>query len=334
MPTPTGAAIALVPLSDPSRDITIMTASAARVALRQLAPKPYSIERVETLATLERFLKGAGDAEIAWLTDGVDTGRGVEFVEALGKTIGDRSLTIFEGGTPSPLALAAAENAAAKMTVKVLRTDNSVAAGIVRGLDAKGSPIGEARFAFAPGTRETEAAFDLPVELRNDISRLEISGERSAGAVQLLDKRWRRRAIGIVTGSTSDTAQPLLALDLLSHPRAGAVRRRAARRQGRAAAGADAIPRPEAADDRDGRCRHADAGNPRPPRGLDRPGRRAGALCRPAAGARRRRSRAGAAAPRRPHARRQPDLGEAAASRRVRRRRSVRGPRPCRRTSP
>ena len=203
--------IALVPLSDPSRDITIMTASAARVALRQLTPKPYSIERVETLGTLERFLKGAGDAEIAWLTDGVDTGRGVEFVEALGKTIGDRSLTIFEGGTPSPLALAAAENAAARMTVKVLRTDNSVAAGIVRGLDAKGSPIGEARFAFAPAARETEAAFDLPVELRNDISRLEISGERSAGAVQLLDKRWRRRAIGIVTGSTSDTAQPLLA---------------------------------------------------------------------------------------------------------------------------
>ncbi len=203
--------IALVPLSDPSRDITIMTASAARVALRQLTPKPYSIERVETLGTLERFLKGAGDAEIAWLTDGVDTGRGVEFVEALGKTIGDRTLTIFEGGTPSPLALAAAENAAAKMTVKVLRTDNTAASGIVRGLDAKGSPIGEARFAFAPNARETEAAFDLPVELRNDISRLEISGERSAGAVQLLDKRWRRRAIGLVSGATSDTAQPLLA---------------------------------------------------------------------------------------------------------------------------
>ena len=62
-----------------------------------------------------------------------------------------------------------------------------------------------------PQARETEAAFDLPVELRNDIARLEISGERSAGAVQLLDKRWRRRAIGIVSGSSSDTAQPLLA---------------------------------------------------------------------------------------------------------------------------
>ncbi|MDE2378391.1 DUF4159 domain-containing protein [Bradyrhizobium sp.] len=204
-------AIALVPLSEPNRDITLMPAGAARVALRQLTPKPYSIDRVETLTAMDRFLKSTGDCEIAWLSDGVDTGRGEEFVQGLGRTIGDRALTIFAGGTPSPLALVAAENAAAKMTVKVLRTDSGLAAGTVRALDQKGSPIGEARYAFAPQDKETEAAFDLPVELRNDITRLEIAGERSAGAVQLLDKRWRRRAIGIVSGSSSETAQPLLA---------------------------------------------------------------------------------------------------------------------------
>src|SRR5471032_2819379 len=203
--------VALVPLSEPVRDITLMPAGTARVALRQLTPKPYSIERVETLPAIARFLKITGDSEIAWLSDGIDTGRGAEFLEALGKTIGDRTLTVYEGGTPSPLALVAAENAAAKMTVKVLRTGGGFAAGVVRALDQKGSPIGEARYTFAPQDRETEAAFDLPVELRNDIARLEISGERSAGAVQLLDKRWRRRAIGIVSGSTTDTAQPLLA---------------------------------------------------------------------------------------------------------------------------
>jgi len=203
--------VALVALSEPARDITLMPGGTARVALRQLAPKPYSVERVETLPAVERFLKATGDCEIAWLTDGTDTGRGTEFLEGLSKTIGDRTLTIFEGGTPAPLALAAAENAAAKMTVKVLRSAGGVAAGVVRAVDAKGSPIGEARYAFSPQDRETEAAFDLPVELRNDITRLEISGERSAGAVQLLDKRWRRRAIGVVSGATSDTAQPLLA---------------------------------------------------------------------------------------------------------------------------
>ncbi|HTC96177.1 MAG TPA: DUF4159 domain-containing protein [Bradyrhizobium sp.] len=203
--------VALVPLSEPNRDITIMVAGAARVALRQFTPKPYSIDRVETLTTLDRFLKATGDVEIAWLSDGIDTGRGAEFVEGLGKTIGERRLTIFEGGTPSSMALAAAENAAAKMTVKVLRADSGIATGIVRALDAKGSPIGDAHFSFGLKDRETEAAFDLPVELRNDIARLEISGEHSAGAVQLLDKRWRRRAIGIVSGSSADTAQPLLA---------------------------------------------------------------------------------------------------------------------------
>ncbi|WP_456640490.1 DUF4159 domain-containing protein [Bradyrhizobium sp. USDA 10063] len=203
--------VALVPLSEPQRDITLMPAGTARVALRQFAPKPYSIDRVDTLPAIGRFLKATGDCEIAWLSDGVDTGRGAEFTEGLGKLIESRRLTIYEGGAPSAQALVAAENAAAKMTVKVLRTETGITSGTVRALDAKGSPIGEARYTFAPQDRETEASFDLPVELRNDIARLEIAGERSAGAVQLLDKRWRRRAVGIVSGATSDTAQPLLA---------------------------------------------------------------------------------------------------------------------------
>src|SRR6201999_1536325 len=165
-------AVALVPLSEPTRDITLMPAGTGRVALRQLTPKPYAIERIDTLPAIGRFLKATGDCDLAWLSDGVDTGRGPEFIEALGKTIGDRTLTVFKDGTPSPLALVAAENAAAKMTVKVLRTDSGIGGGLVRALDLKGSPIAEARFGFGPQDRETEAAFDLPVELRNDIARL------------------------------------------------------------------------------------------------------------------------------------------------------------------
>jgi Domain of unknown function (DUF4159)/Aerotolerance regulator N-terminal len=205
-------AVALAPLSEATRDPVLMPAGTARVSLRQLAPKPYAVERVEALAPVERFLKSSGDAEIVWLTDGVDTGRGGEFVGALAKLLQGRNVTIVEGGAAPPHALAAAENAAAKMTVKVLRAQaGGIDTGTVRALDAKGAPIGEAAFNFPPLDRETDASFELPVELRNDISRLEIAGERSAGAVQLLDKRWRRRAIGIVSGASTDTAQPLLA---------------------------------------------------------------------------------------------------------------------------
>ena len=95
--------------------------------------------------------------------------------------------------------------------MKVLRADPSAAAtGTARALDLKGLPLGEAAFAFTGQDREADAHFDLPVEIRNDIARIEISGERSAGAVQLLDKRWRRRTVGIISGASVDLAEPLL----------------------------------------------------------------------------------------------------------------------------
>ena len=100
----------------------------------------------------------------------------------------------------------------------------------MRALDPKGLALGEASFAFKGNERETEAAFDLPVEIRNDIARLEIAAERSSGVVQLLDKRWRRRTIGVVTGATADTAQPLLASTYYLSRALNPVRRRAARR--------------------------------------------------------------------------------------------------------
>ena len=84
--------------------------------------------------------------------------------------------------------------------MKVLRsTAGTAEAGIVRGLDLKSLPLGEAPFTFKENETETDAELNLPVEIRNDIARLEIGAERSAGAVQLLDKRWRRRSIGVVT---------------------------------------------------------------------------------------------------------------------------------------
>jgi hypothetical protein len=203
--------VAVVPLSEPSRDISLETPGAARVRLRQIKPKPHGIERLDALPQITRFLAAAPAVEIVWLSDGVDLGRAKEFVEGLARAADKRPITVVDGGVRSAYALAAADNAAGALSVKVLRaTGGSADAGVVRALDLKGLPLGEARFAFAPDDRETEARVDLPVEIRNDIARLEIASERSAGAVQLLDKRWRRRTVGVVSGATADTAQPLL----------------------------------------------------------------------------------------------------------------------------
>jgi len=203
--------VAVIPLSEPGRDITLETPGAARVRLRQIKPKPQTVARSDALAPISRFLAATPDVEIVWLSDGIDLGHAPEFVTGLARLVDKRPVTVVEGGVRQALALAAADNAAGALTVKVLRAQTGTEeSGIVGGLDLKGLPLGDARFSFKPDERETEAKLDLPVEIRNDVARLEVSGERSAGAVQLLDKRWRRRTIGLVSGASADTAQPLL----------------------------------------------------------------------------------------------------------------------------
>jgi hypothetical protein len=207
-----GRGVAVVPLSVTGRDISLEAPAAAKARLRLVKPQPHAVERTEAVPALERFLMGTPDVEIVWLSDGVDAGHAADFVLTLARLANKRPVTVVEGGLRAARALAAADNAAGVLSVKVLRAaTGSDDEGAVRALDLKGLPLGEASFSFKAGERETDAQLDLPVEIRNDIARIEIEGERSAGAVQLLDKRWRRRTVGVVTGSTADTAQPLLA---------------------------------------------------------------------------------------------------------------------------
>jgi hypothetical protein len=204
-------AVAVLPLSQGARDISLETADSARVRLQQIKPVPYRVDRAETLPSLSRFLSTNPEIELVWLSDGIDLGNGAAFVTNLEQTVGPHPLTIVTGGIPQPRALNGAENAAGALAVKVLRaTPGATDTGTVRALDLKGLPLGEAQFTFKAADRETEARFELPVELRNEITRLEIAGERSAGAVQLLDKRSRRRTVGVVSGANADVAEPLL----------------------------------------------------------------------------------------------------------------------------
>jgi Domain of unknown function (DUF4159)/Aerotolerance regulator N-terminal len=204
--------IAVVPLSVTARDISLETPAGARSRLRLVQPKPHAVERAEIMPAIERFLTATPDVEIVWLSDGVDAGHAADFIAALARAADRRPVTVVDGGLRPAHALTGADNAAGVLSVKVLRAAaDGGEPGAVRAFDLRGLPLGEAGFAFRQGEREADAQLDLPVEIRNDIARIEIADEHSAGAVQLLDKRWRRRTVGVITGATADTAQPLLA---------------------------------------------------------------------------------------------------------------------------
>ena len=69
--------VAIVPLSDVGRDISLETPGAARVRLRQLKPKPHTLDRTEILPAITRFLTATPSVEVLWLSDGVDVAKGV-----------------------------------------------------------------------------------------------------------------------------------------------------------------------------------------------------------------------------------------------------------------
>jgi hypothetical protein len=185
-------------------------ATEARDRLRGLAPRPFLPDRAETAAPLQRALRDAEDASLIWLTDGFENGGGRSFAAALREIVPTARTTVHLEPALTPAILGAPTNAADALTAPVQRIDPlAPSRGAVRALDARGRSIGVSEFAFEGTARETVARFALPVELRNDVFRLEIDDGATAGGVQLLDDRFRRRTVGVVAGA-SEFDSPLL----------------------------------------------------------------------------------------------------------------------------
>ncbi|GGK37374.1 DUF4159 domain-containing protein [Salinarimonas ramus] len=207
-----GRSLGIVATAEPVAEIPLLTPAAALERLRAIRPAPHLAARAATLPAIEAFVAAHPDAQVVWLSDGVSGPDEAGFAGDLADVLGDRSVIVF-GETRAPArALAGTDNTAAGLVATLVRAEpNGRDAGVLRAVDLRGLPVGETPFAFEPGATEATARFDLPIELRNAIARVEISGEGSAAAVSLVDERSQRRRVGIVSGASLDQAQPLLA---------------------------------------------------------------------------------------------------------------------------
>src|SRR6476659_1679704 len=167
-----GRTVVLAPSAPGDPLIGPIAAEQARERAAGLAPQPYAPDRKALADTLGRELGGKTDYSVVWLSDGLDYGEGRSFADSLAKLAGS--------------------------------------AGSVRAITGRGEPLGEVSFTLPRGARETKAQFNLPLEIRNQVARIEIGGERSAGAVYLLDARSEWHRVGIISGESREAAQPLL----------------------------------------------------------------------------------------------------------------------------
>ena len=110
-----------------------------------------------------------------------------------------------------PIVLSPPNRQSAKLSVPVRRFDTTVeATPVVRARAADGRLLVEKVAKFTAGEERTEVVFDLPLELRNSLSRIDVRSHETAASVVLLDGRWQRRSVGLVSSRPRDSGHALL----------------------------------------------------------------------------------------------------------------------------
>ncbi len=194
------------------RGLAPLSPEKARESAAGLKPLAYAPRRAALADRLAKQLKPDQAATIYWLSDDLDHGGASQFAERLKTLAGDDGAVIIvrAGENVSALGLHANLDEKGDLKAHVIRSGGAARAGRVFALSARSERLGEASFVFDSGARTVTTGFELPLEIRNQVTQLLISGEESTGAVHLLDGRSRWRRVGIVSGESRELSQPLL----------------------------------------------------------------------------------------------------------------------------
>ena len=194
-----GRETALVSLTDlpPDASLSFQSADAIRSQLPGVQPAAWLAEGEATLAWLEAL---DGSFDTFWLSNGLDNPwRG----DALGTLQARGTVTVFES-PGAVFGLKPARFVDGNIEIDVLRSRTGLDTGVgvaAHGLDPNGTPRQLARLdvEFGAGEAEATGVLALPAELRNRVTRFQIEGIRSAGAVSLTDDSLRRREVAILS---------------------------------------------------------------------------------------------------------------------------------------
>jgi hypothetical protein len=192
-----GRTVAVVRWTDAPGEIAFQAASAVATRLAGVAPQAWAPQEMARWA--DALPEGGFDT--FWLSDGIDHAGRDGLMAALSAK---GAVTVFESPRPV-IALHPPTFADGTINMTASRlpaTDTLGVEVIARGPDPAGIERELARLplAFAAGEGVADTALSLPPELRNRITRFEIAGLRSAGAVSLADDSLKRRKVALIGG--------------------------------------------------------------------------------------------------------------------------------------
>ncbi|MDG1211557.1 MAG: DUF4159 domain-containing protein [Paracoccaceae bacterium] len=194
----------------PEFALDLRPAAEWRGEIEALLPAAWAPQRIDYALAFEG-INAPDNLQTAWITDGLSHGDEGAMANALA-SIGGLKMIFPER---SVLGLSAPRLDEGNLIVSVLRSDakeETTHLVSVFGAAPEGDErrLGTLEATLIEGEMSVDAEVDLPLELRNQITRMAIIGEDSAGATVLTDESVRRRRVGMATGASEDGALKLV----------------------------------------------------------------------------------------------------------------------------
>jgi hypothetical protein len=199
---------------EPMRATGLMPPEELRGRLAALRPKPWAPDREAALAALATWHQANPGAFAAlFIADGIEhAASGSAFTPLAEALAAGGALTVARAeGRPTRL-LPPPRAEAERLVVTIRTTPLPVATeAVVLARTGDGRTLDRAAIAIPAGATEAEGALPLPLEIRNQVVRLDLDGVTGANATVLLDERFRRRPVGLIAGGEDSAADvPLI----------------------------------------------------------------------------------------------------------------------------
>lgn len=214
-----GRPMAVLALPQPGANTPLPGDAATALAmLETLQPQPVTMDRGSAASLVTGLLQTPAwsTAGAVWMTSGLANASDAQWRAELAVldhlalvegTPPDLALTL-DGGANGPAALlnlVAAAAGSQQVPTSPLPMDAQLIA-----YDSAARALAQMPLHDAQGVLQSRIAFDVPLDLRNDIARIAISPLGHIGHVLLIDDRQQRRRVVIVGGERQEQAQPLL----------------------------------------------------------------------------------------------------------------------------
>lgn len=187
-----------------------MPVAELRTRLAAMQPQPWPPNRAAAAVAMTNWRDRAGaptaGASVIYVPDGLTDGTDFDrFANAM-LAIGPVTEICCDAPT-APLLLppvSEADDLVARVAQTPRATPNLIS---VLAQTGDGQTMARTDITVPAGAAQASGSISLPVELRNQLTRLVMLSPPGAGSVVLLDERWRRRPVGLLPGDmlTADT---------------------------------------------------------------------------------------------------------------------------------